>query len=226
MALDNVIELSSKHTDKVVQQYATVFGGAPWYELLKCEACGIEYGDPKDDLVKLAEPGSTCDKNKECGKPLKLVSYYNGEDKLGKRIYEEALSEKDFIGFAGVKANELVGFCWGYAVPKTDTASVWFTKVSEILKQKSIDAEKTFYAAEVGTPEAYRGQGIASTLVEARLRKAKAKGFENAIFRTMNPDLIKIWLKLFKMDKVDPAFDDPNPLKSGKWYYFDLSKLE
>jgi len=63
---------------------------------------------------------------------------------------------------------------------------------------------------------------------KARLRKAKEIGFEGAIFRTINKDVIRIWERMFGDRKnLNAVFNDPDPMKAERvWYYGDFINLE
>lgn len=222
MAIEKIIDLGSEHKEELVKLYVRVFAGAPWYEVLKCKSCGEAYGDPKDNFVKIAEIGK-CIKNKKCEQPLQLVPFYTGEDNLGAKIYDDALQQKKFVGVAAVKDGTFVGFSWGYAVPEQDTPSVKFSEVRDLITHKlGVSPNNVFYAAETGTDSNCRKEGIGYCLTKSRLEKAKDKGFEGAIFRTINTGMVRIWEKIFGQ-QLNPAFDDP--VKEAKWYYCKLEGL-
>ena len=144
MAEMGFVRLEEKIKDSVVDLYVRVFGGDPWYEVYKCKSCGVAYGEPTDDLEKLARE-KKCVKNQECSAPLELVSFYNGDDKLGESIFMDALAKDGFVGFAGVIDDVLVGFSWGYPLQEQDTPSVKFSEIKGEFAKLGIDPSKVFW---------------------------------------------------------------------------------
>jgi ribosomal protein S18 acetylase RimI-like enzyme len=226
--------------DKIVKTYAQVFAGAPWYEQFSCVYCGKGYGTPEGTIESVVQKYGTCT-NDNCTKPdtdLNIVStyegaYYNAEEKrivkeLGKEILSDALQQEYFFGVAAKTAEKYVGFSWGYKLPKERSPSVWFDAVQEKLTDMGVDTEKVFYAAEIGVLNEYRRNGIATTLTSERMNYAKNNGFEKVVLRTVNPDLLSTYDKLFGEGNYKVLFRDPNPSKSDedKWYMWNLKDLE
>ncbi|MBI1293672.1 hypothetical protein GC175_01790 [bacterium] len=216
----DIVLLDRDLTSEVVELYASVFAGPPWYEIMKCSACNETYG-AGDDLNQFWD-GSEC---RRCGAPLKLVEYWR--DGSAKAVYEDALSQKNFVGVGARRAQgNLMAFSWGYAVPSSDTPSVWFNSVHTLLDAHGIDPSETFYAAETGVLPLYQNQGIGSAVMYARFKQAKVKKFTGICFRTINPKLVSVNRRFFGEHGVQSLFPDPDPLKEDRiWYYCSLEHL-
>jgi hypothetical protein len=213
--IDKIINLDQTLTKKIVGLYTTVFSGEPWNEVFKCDECGIAYSD-KDNLVKLAR-GGICTKNDQCNMPIKLIPFYSGEDKLGEKIYLDAINKKGFVGVAGLKNDELIGFSWGYAMQEKDTPSVMFTKINPLFEEQGYDRTKVFYAAETGIVENFRQNGFGTSLIKGRLLRAKECGFESVSFRTKNAKLVSIFENMF--GRINLVGYDKDPAKQNVMWY-------
>jgi len=208
-----LVRLAQAEKDEVADLFARVFAGPPWFEVKKCSQCSEAYG--KDDDLERFHDGDPC---RRCGAPLNLVDYWRGGPAL--EVYEDALAHPGFIGM-GARDGEgrLVGITWGYPVPETDTPSVHFGAVAQLLRERRLDPAQTFYAAETGVDPDYQGLGVGSRIMRARLLEARDAGLVNVCFRTINPKLVGRYEQLFGEDYVRPLFNDPDPVKSDRTWY-------
>jgi len=237
----NLEWLSEKHTDEIPLAYIPVFTDHPWHEEFEC-ACG-------------AGPYSLgCQRNKEdieCEefKTGKLFLIKNEEEKCGqcektlidvlkpiytfnsvKEDYLDSLKKPGFLGVGAFRFNKLAGFCWGYNFPldnQPKTGSTWYKEAGEILKNIGADPEKSFYHNESGTLYEHRGLGIGTAALQKVLKK-NAETHDYAVFRTINPAMVRCYEKSLGLEKnsLKPQFNDPNPDKRQLWYVLNLNKFK
>ncbi len=231
-----VTQITSDMEQEVVAVYSRVFAGADWYEVKKCSnqlpsggMCERAYPGPIEDRPDgentAYHDGMAC---WHCGQPLRLIDFYNDPvDRLGSRIFADAVRRPGFIGFVARGAGtDLVGFTWGFEVPPKDTPSVKFEAAGDLLRKLNYSPERTFYAAEIGVVPEARERDIATRLAYTRFEKAREVGYEVACFRTIDRRrLLGLYGKLFGADNVVELFPDPNPAKAQVWFAAPLSEL-
>jgi ribosomal protein S18 acetylase RimI-like enzyme len=140
--------------------------------------------------------------------------------------YLKASKEKGFIGIGGELDGELVGFFWGYAIPEEDTHSVKYSKARKLLTDKGINPDKAFYHSEAGTHSKIRNQGFGTKVATATFAEA-AKKYDNVVYRTTQPEMIRVYEKLFGVpEEKQFIFKDPDPVKDQLWYACSLESLK
>lgn len=133
---------------------------------------------------------------------------------------ESALNElnevKEKEGFTGViyEEREIIGFSWGYKLPKKNTSRVDFEKINLELKNKNINPELCFYGAETGVQESSREKGIGSKLLKERTKFCI--NFRYFLFRTKNPQMLRLYQKQLGNEIL--AFPEESSYKDGKVY--------
>jgi GNAT superfamily N-acetyltransferase len=205
---------------EVTELYASVFAGPPWYEIKRCAQCNETYGQG-DDLERFHD-GDVC---RRCGQPLELLDYWRGA--RAREVYQDALARPGFAGMGGRTADgRLVAFSWGFTVPDSDTPSVLFNAVNELLRKAGLDVKRTFYAAETGVDPEFQHQGIGGLVSYARLQAVREAGYKTICFRTINPKMLQVFERFFGSGNVPALFHDPDPLKSNRlWYAAQLADL-
>lgn len=201
--------------------YAEVFSGYPYYEDRVCEGikdernpCKLQYTPcklPEDfesvNLEKRAGVISSTDLEvcRVCGR--RLMRFY--PDFVDQRkLVLDAIQQKEFIGYLLEKNNRMIGFTWGYQVPKEKTPSVNFTSVRNLLEKQGIDSDRSFYCAELGVIEQERQKGLGLLLSTKRIYTAARNGFATLLVRTKNPVIKAINKRLFDTEAKE-LFQDP-----------------
>lgn len=220
--------LTADMEQEAVEVYANVFAGPDWFEISKCRSCGRAYPGPIDSRPTPEADYQTGQPCWGCQEPLELIDFYRDpDDRLGSRIFADAVARPGFVGFVARDSNgRLVGFAAGYPVPEEDTPAVKFSKVRESLAQKGYQSDQCFYAAEIGVVPEARVHGVGTKLAMARFSSARASGFRYVCFRTIDKlRLLGLYGKLFGPENLVELFPDPDPVKSQVWYLVPLEKL-
>jgi GNAT superfamily N-acetyltransferase len=217
-----VFSMNASIREAVADAYIKVFQGAPWYEEQKCNGCGEKYGGP-EDTGYLSGKETRC---RRCDGELVLGDYWTREIVFD--IMNNAIRTDGFIGLCatyGVDKERVVGFSWGFGVPRLDEPTVAFSKVSDMLDNLGIDCKTTFYSAEVGVEPELQREGVGTQLMRTCLAVAKQAGYTGLCFRTVNANVVKVFRRECGEDNVKAIFNDPDPLKSERtWYYIDLTR--
>lgn len=226
------IDLNSNMVFAVIEPYIAAFEGHPWWEIYRCVYCGEAYGI-NDDAIKFTK-GVTC-RNDNCQKPLELVSYWK-EGGKAEKTFMEAVNLPGFVGKGaqGIDTsenpkynNKLLGVSWGYKIPTNNTETVKFEDIRPFFQRNDIDPDTVFYAAETAVHPNFQGQGIGTAISRSRLREARDNGFAGATVRTINRNVVKQFEKFFGEGNVRPLFNDPDPVKNDRiWYYCPFRDFE
>lgn len=217
--------------------YKEVFSGTPWYEERICSGskeegegkCKIQYTSralPKDyawkaDFEKregIVGSVNGLENCMVCGR--KLIEFYpDFVDQ--KKLIEQAIEMPGFIGFALEAGKEFVGFSWGYRVPKDmRTESVNFPIIAPLLAEQGLEAEQTFYGAELGIVDRMQDSGLGFMASGARLNEARRQKYRFFVLRTKNPKVISIGRKAFSGQEGRKLFNDPQ--NGTPWYAWDF----
>ncbi len=122
-------------------------------------------------------------------------------------------------GFEGVLAEDgsgdVVGFTWCYSLPAESVGRIDFALMNCVLKKNGLEPSQAIYGAEMGVLPAYRGLGVAYSLLKARLDSSEA---DLSITRTKNPKM----LYLYRKTLGDPilSFREESSYKGGVAYVF------
>lgn len=224
--------------DVVVDVYADVFAGSPWFEQYRCKDCGESFSNEINSKDKIKEDFVSCNYDVCDRNSLNLVSFYKGTyfdkkvgelvSKLGEKIFLDSLNQEGFVGLLAKFNSEPIGFTWGYKVPNFNTPSVMFNGVNDSFKNLGYDPDSIFYAAEVGVVSKYQKKGIGSLLSSKRLEIARDSGYKFVSLRTKNPKLLSVYEKLFGEGSGITLFEDPDPAKdsSVKWYMWSFDDFK
>jgi hypothetical protein len=158
-----------------------------------------------------------------CGEPLKTINFY--PDFVNhKELFSEAISEPGFIGKLGLVDGKIVGFSWGYPLGTIRTSSVRFDLLEQQFANLGMNPKNTFYAAETGVLEEYRGVGLGTVLAMQRVLEAMKQGYEYTVTRTINPFTIKYFNSAFGGFQGIELFKDPE--RSSKWYMWKFENID
>lgn len=152
-----------------------------------------------------------------CGR--KIIEFYpNYINQV--ELISEAIRQEGFIGYMLKEEEQPIGFSFGYKVPKERTASVNFPLVSALFFERGINIERTFYGAELGVSEEYRGRGYGTLISAVRLNDARANGYESFAIRTKNLAVLAILKKVFSLEETNSLFLDPE--RETPWFLFEF----
>lgn len=135
---------------------------------------------------------------------------------------ESALDElnevKEKSGFKGViiRNKKLIGFSWGYKLPKQNTSRVDFKKINEEIIKQNLNPDACFYGADTGVKEYCRKQGIAGFLLKERTKNCKE--FDFFLFRTKNPQMLRLYQNQFGNELF--SFLEESSYQDGRVYIF------
>ncbi|MCR4284578.1 MAG: hypothetical protein NUV97_00860 [archaeon] len=217
-----IVPLTEDNKQDCYELYKSVFSGAPWFEDRACSTAGCKAqfsGNPRirEDKRKntffLPYYGTYCP---SCENPLRLVDYYP-EKVDQEKIIDEAIQLSGFVGYLVNVCGSLVGFSWGYKIPKTRTESVDFEKVRPLLEERGINPERAFYCAETGVIDEFQGRGLGRLVSTRRFEKVDKDDFSFICNRTINPAMLKIMDTTFGSGRK--LFNDP---KNGTpWFCWE-----
>lgn len=137
-------------------------------------------------------------------------------------LLSDAVDKTGFVGYVGAVGNQLVGFSFGYPVPKLDTPSVAFSKVSVLLESHGLVPASCFYAAETGVSDDFQRLGLGTSLSAKRLLDVWVSGLECVIVRTLNPYVFRYFRKCFNGQEEQELFRDPVK-KGSRWFKWDMA---
>ena len=210
--------------------YRDVFRGPPWFEDFACsnESCKAQFTEDtqlKDyDRENVFLINQKLERCPLCEEKLELVDFYpNIVDQ--KKLINEAVDLKGFVGYLLKLENKLVGFSWGYKIPGERTESVNFPKIRKIFDKKFINPGEIFYCAETGIVGDYQNKGFGSLLVAKRMSKLEDLNVKYVVNRTINPYMKKIMEKVFSDKEGEQLFEDPE--KGTPWFMWkskDINK--
>jgi len=226
-----IVDLKEEPRDNLISLYISAYSGHPWHEQFECGNCGVTYSDgceknaACEEFVKrdslYLKKGKFCG---NCGEELEKCLKPMWTKEVVNKDFEDALNQECFIG-NGIKSDkDLVGFFWGFKMPKKDTHHVWYEKASKILEAKSIDPNKTFYHTEIGIKPSAQGKGLGKDLLFNSLKEV-SKEFNVIVYRTINPVVNHLYSAILSKE-ANPLFRDPNPAKDQSWYAFDIKHLK
>lgn len=160
-----------------------------------------------------------------CEDELKTIPFYPGY-RNHQEIIEEALEEKGFIGYlARDDSGKLIGFSWGYLVPKNKTVSVNFPILEPLFEKNNVDLNTCFYTAESGIIGSAQGKGFGGVLSGMRLLNAnKTLNPKALIARTLNPAVHAYFTNSFSGVPAKELFKDPEA--SGSWFMWDFKDFD
>lgn len=131
------------------------------------------------------------------------------EDTQVNNLILEAFEKEKFIGKLILNPNDLcLGFAFGYQVPKYNSQTVNFEKITQNLE--NLGWNNSFYLAECGVIQNSQNQGLGSLLISDL-----ANSTDNLVFRTTNSNMIKTIENQF--GKVESLFYDPIET-NRQWY--------
>ncbi len=174
----------------------------------------------RDNIYLLSDAIENGNKCIGCGEPL-IIKEFFPEYINHVNLFDEAIHKEGFIGKLALADQKIVGFSWGYSLPDAATTTVRFDLLREKFSEKGLHPENTFYAAETGVAEEYRGIGISTLLSAARLTEARQKDYKYLLTRTINPYVLRYMNKNVAKRGIE-LFKDPE--HSSKWYLWDFKK--
>lgn len=154
-----------------------------------------------------------------CGDKLKLIQFYP-DFADHQELIAEAIREQGFVGDMINLNGKVVGFGWGYGIPKKRTVSVNFPAVMPMLEGAQIRPEEAFYFAEAGVAEEYQHHHLGSAIVAKMLKTALDRGHKTHITRTINPFIHTMLEKLFSGVEGRELFKDPE--RGSMWFGWDF----
>lgn len=154
-----------------------------------------------------------------CGDELRLVQFYP-DFADHQELIAEAIREPGFIGHMLNLGGKLVGFEWGYGIPKKRTISVNFPAVTPMLEGVQIKPEEAFYFAEAGVAEDYQHHHLGSAIIAKMLKAAQDRGHITHVTRTINPFVHIILERLFSGVEGRELFKDPE--RGSTWFSWDF----
>ena len=157
-----------QQTAQLVECYRDIFADEPWNEWLQCPECGFYWGKSEsDDLVAR--------KFYHFGKPL--VDFWPRDQVIVDLEHEIRAQAACWLA---LDQSKVVGFCWGYPINFGQLA----VKLEIALEGDSDNV--VAYQDELGVLSAYRGWGIAKTMLVHRLDDFLTQGLE--FRRGKNPE--------------------------------------
>ncbi|MFH1823348.1 MAG: hypothetical protein ABH817_01365 [archaeon] len=255
----NLETLTQKHSTEIQVPYITAFTAHPWHEEFEC-LCGSgpyslgcvdsmitqknsidtraptrfrceEYNTGKLFPLNLDVSGRCRDCGEDLRKTLRPIFTPEGvsEDFL------DAMNKKDFFGIGARVFDKLMGFLWGYQIPKdtihvTSAGGIKFRENCELLQQKGIDLDRAFYHTEAVTLPEAQSLGIGTVLVEQMLRKMPSS-YDFIVYRTINQAMTRCYERAIENIfgsklKIPPAFKDSDPKKRQIWHLVDLTRVK
>lgn len=217
-----IAPLGSSNRTILENVYKEVFSGAPWYEDLACNNCKALYtfNPMREEYKERASNPTGLELCLKCKQPLSLVQYY--PDIVNQRkLINEAMSMDSFLGYGIFDQSRLIGFTWGFSIPRARTESVTFPEIMPALVKYDVDPAQAFYGAESGVIEEYQSKGLGKVLVSKRSLGAYNANYKKFVNRTINPRMRKILCELFSGNEPQVLFKDPET--GSQWFAWDFS---
>ena len=170
--------LDDSRLDQVAELYARVFAGKPWYEVSRCNVCGIFSGTPPDLEIICG-----CDKKGKYSTeayPLEETREYILEE-LGHT------NSVGLIAVAGLAPGDagVIGFAWGYGWTRLEMSEAkWKSPDMRRLVNDRVKEDSFFYVSEVGVLEPYQGRKIGRRLTNELAGRGKDTHQGKTVLRT------------------------------------------
>lgn len=201
--------------------YKEVFSGFPWYEDFACKNCKTLYTNRviREEAKSRVSSINNLESCIKCNQTLVLISYYP-EIINQVRLIEEAIGMKGYLGYVTLNEGRIIGFSWGFLIPKNRTESVNFPEVIPSLNEQGINSSEAFYGAESGVIEDYQSKGIGKLLVSRRCLGAYEAGYKTFVNRTINPRMRAVLKKIFSGEEPKLLFKDPET--GSQWFSWNF----
>lgn len=181
----------------LVQVYQSAFAEPPWNEYRKCAACDIPYS-----IEDVANCADACN---ACGETLDLVEFWSALAVESDLQY--ALQQPNPLVLVAEYEKKLVGFSWGYELPKEKFC---------FLEGKI--SQRANYMDEIAVAAPARIRGVGTAIGNAYIDRVREQGLSEIVLRTdrRNTASMALFLRLgfgpvleeFGTQVCDPTYAD------------------